>query len=261
MKNSGCIACIAKKYAWTIAVRNGALVLAALLCVTMNRIRFVLPLAFLVSCVSAPSPVAQIVLASGSNVTPDQLRALEETLTAHPPARWVEIREVPAQMVGRSGRSTVLTAEALHVLYEVTPHLCHGRLTLFWMRDEDFDTNTWKASPGVLFGTYDQAGTDPCVLAREKDRRFWFAGVSPEELAGVLEAFTGKVPNDDAAWNRPTLLPGERIIQIKRKPTGSGGPVIEVHTVDERDDHRGRVIQFERHDGLWTGRVTGGWIA
>lgn len=226
-----------------------------------NPLNFLLPLvSFLLSCASAPSPAPQIVIAPGSAVTTDQLQALKDALTAHPHSYWVEVREFPARMVGKSGRASFLWAEALHIQYKVSPHLCHGRLTSFSMRDEGFHTNTWQPHQGELYATYDPAGIDPCAEARERDRRFRFGGVSLNELAGVLEAFTGTVPEDDGAGSPATLLPDERIGEVVKKPTGPNASVIEVHTTQQDGDH-GRVLEFERCEGLWIGRVRGPWVA
>jgi len=214
----------------------------------------------LLSCASAPAPVPEIVIAPGSAVTTDQLQALQQSLAAYPHADWIEISERPAQMVGISGRTTYLWAEALRIPRKVSPHLCQGEFLLFSMRDEGFDTNTWRSFPLERYATYDAGGIDPCAQAREPDRRFWVrGGVSMDELAGVLEVFTATVSADEAASSLATLGPDERIILVTKKATLANESVIDI-TTSQGDSH-GRIIEFEKREGRWIGRLRSNWIA
>jgi hypothetical protein len=214
-------------------------------------------LLFGLSCVTASAPSPAFVIARGCVVTPDQLRSLQRSLAADTPADWIEIKERDLQQVKKGRRPTYLWAEAVRTPRVVAAHLCEGELTPFQMRDEDFDSNTWRPFPSERYATYGAAASDPCRQARELDHRFWVRGeISSDELAAVLRVFTQPAA---VAGTLVTLLPDERIILITKKPIRSDERIVEIRTSRGRD--HGRVIEFENRAGVWTGRVLGEWVS
>jgi hypothetical protein len=221
----------------------------------------VLPILFLlVSCASILDPPPEIRVEPYTDLAPEQLTALQDTIRSIGfLPDWVDVERRPYQ-ISEFGHDTFLSAQAVKAPRIVAAGLCIGELLPLTMGGSGFDKNLWKASGVEQYAVFSLGVSNPCEEGRRRNARIWIRGqILNDELLGILQTIKSEsVESASPSFDSVHLLEGERIISVSRKASAEGF-FIEVMTSTGRS--QGRLFRFREQDGVWVVHVVSFWIA